>query len=768
MDEQRWDLSRRTFLAATAAAGVVGAAAPSATAAPVENPAPEPGIAGLSEVDWAKFLGAQDPVWKKLPAEWWQGPFLGDGRLGSIIRKEPGKNAIRFSVQHAEVQDHRPQFGSGHGVCRLPVGHLTLEPAGTITGVDWRLDLWHGEFTGTITTSAGTLKVRAFIHTTRSVLLAQVTPGGGERVRWVFHPEPAVSTRPDPPSGYTPNPEPVRGTNGAEQVVRQEMLAGGQTATAYRDPAWTSGEHTLLLAVAHSFPARTAEAEALKLVRDAADLGVAALVASHREWWHAFYRKSFVSLPDQRLQSFWWIQLYKTATGTRAGGTVMATCGPWFEPTGWPAVWWNLNVQLEYWLIHGSNHVELDAITSTLRDNQAQLIKNVRPEYQHDSAGVGRSTDRTTLKGSYVARPGDGGGSPETGNLTWTLHNVWLTYRHTMDISILRDTIFPILRRSINYYLHFLKPGGDGKLHLPETHSPEYGNAPDCNYDLALIRWGCRTLLYANDKLGKNDPLASKWRQVLRDLVPYPTDKNGFMIGAGVPYEKSHRHYSHLLMVYPLYEITGDDPAQRTLIDTSIKHWHAIQGAHRGYSYTGAASMLAGLGRGDEALAYLLKFFDPSTRYPVTENTMYREGSPVVETPLSAAQSLHDMLVQSWGEFIRIFPAVPRGWADVTVDKFLTEGAFEISAVRKGGRTRWVSVHSTAGSPCKVRHGIQRPIQVSRPDGSPVVFRELPGGVVEFDLARGGTAVIYPQGAMPELTIEPVRISNPGKPWGLS
>ena len=64
----------------------------------------------------------------------------------------------------AEVQDHRPQFGSGWGTCRLPVGHLTLEPVGTITAVDWRLSLWNAELTGTVTTTAGTLTLAALIH----------------------------------------------------------------------------------------------------------------------------------------------------------------------------------------------------------------------------------------------------------------------------------------------------------------------------------------------------------------------------------------------------------------------------------------------------------------------------------------------------------------------------------------------------------------------------------------------------------------------------
>ncbi|GLZ35081.1 hypothetical protein Lesp02_72680 [Lentzea sp. NBRC 105346] len=750
------EVSRRSFVVGSTVAAVAATAVRPAVAA---EQAPE-ARAGL---DWAAFLAEQDLIWKKLPTEWQQGPFLGDGRLGSIVRKEPDRNAIRFSVQHAEVQDHRPQFGSGWGVCRLPVGHLTLEPVGTITGVDWRLSLWDAELRGTVTTSSGKIEFRAFIHSTRSVFVADAKASGGEKVRWVFHPEEAISPRSkseEPPSGYVKNPAFTTKTSGQEKLVEQPLAAGGRTATAYGQDS-----RTLFLSVAHTFPGTNASTKALDAVRKARADGVPALEQSHRSWWQNFYRRSFVSIPDQRLQSFHWIQLYKAASGTRAGGTVMATCGPWLEQTPWPAVWWNLNIQLEYWLIHGSNHLELDALSTTLRDNIDQMIKNVRPEYQDDCAGVGRSTDRTGLKGNYLGKPGSGA---EVGNLPWTLHNAWLSYRHTMDINLLRDTVFPLLRRAINYYLRFLTTGSDGKLHLPSTLSPEYGAAPDCNFDLALIRWGCQALLDAAARLKINDPLIPRWKTVLRDLTPYPVDSTGLMIGAGVPYAKSHRHYSHLLMIYPLYLMNWDQHENRELIEKSLKHWHSLQGAHRGYSYTGAASISAMMGRGDQALEYLLKFFDPTTRFPATANTMYAEAGPVVETPLSASQSLLDMLCQSWGGVIRVFPAIPSAWQDVTVDKFLAQGAFTVSAVRRGGKTSWVSVRSLAGEPLRVKPGIAGKLAVSTPDGKPVPWKRVDGEVIEITLAAGETAVVHPDGPVPDLTVAPVKISTPGKPWGLS
>src|SRR6266545_3670533 len=725
--------SRRTVLRGVAG----GASALALPAGPATDPGagPDPaavadgvpgaGRAALSDHDRAAFLAAQDPVWARMPRTWYEGPFLGNGFLGSILYAEPAANGLRFTVQHSEVQDHRPQIqGTDWGVARLPVGHLTLEPVGQITGVQLRLHLWDAEVRGTITTDKGHIRLRALVQNDRSLLLVTARPSRGERdFRWVFHSEKALSpriVREPPPPALVPNPDPVLSTVDGVNLVVQPMVAGGQTATAYRETT-AHGERVLYLTVAHTFPETSAQQRVLETVARAIDAGVRCLVDTHRDWWHGYFRKSFLSLPDGMLQSFYWIRLYKVAAAARREAPVMATTGPWLEPTPWPGVWWNLNVQLEYWLIHGSNHLELDTITTTLAANQQQLINNVPSQYRPDSSGVGRSSDMFANRS--VPTPGSSG-TPEVGDLTWALHNVWLSWRHTMDDTMLRDTLFPILRRAINYYLHFLSTGTDGKLHLPTTFSPEYGPAPDCNYDLALIRWGCQTLLDSAQRLGITDPLASRWRQVLSDITPYPVDTNGFMIGRGVPYAMSHRHYSHLLMIYPLYDVTWEQPQNQALIEKSVRRWHALTGAHRGYSYTGAASMFASMGKADEALSFLLKFFDTSTSFPVRPNTMYTEAGPVVETPLSASQSLLDMLCTSWGGVIRVFPAVPTTWKDATLHNFLTQGAFLVSAARSGGATRFVRLRSLAGEPCRVRPGIT-------PAGSSTVYEAENAGIFQ-------------------------------------
>nr|MBC8403771.1 hypothetical protein [Planctomycetota bacterium] len=68
-----------------------------------------------------------------------------------------------------------------------------------------------------------------------------------------------------------------------------------------------------------------------------------------------------------------------------------------------------------------------------------------------------------------------------------------------------------------------------------------------------------------------------------------------------------------------------------------------------------------------------------------------------------AMQAVHEMLLQSWGEWVQVFPAVSSDWQDLEFSELRAEGGFVVSARRQNGRTVWVQVTATTSGWLQLR-----------------------------------------------------------------
>ena len=700
------------------------------------------------QVNWPEFLAQSDLVWGQLPTQWMEGAFLGNGLLGATIYSDSTDAGLRWEIGRSDVADHRSSGDVVFAKERLPIGHFILVPAGKITGGTIRLDLWNAEAHGTLTTDRGTIQWRSFVSATDMSIVVECTASPDEQdFQWKWVAEQSGSTRAlkggkAPPGGYQSNPPSQEAEDGPVHTCVQPLTCGGEYATAWQESRPTPDKRIIVISVGNSWrvingavtngtatDTQSGKAEAVGAVQQAASEGVDKLTATHQAWWHAYYPESFLSIPDTRLQSFYWIQMYKLGSGTRADRPAIDLIGPWFTTTLWPAYWCDLNLELTYYPVCTANRLELgESLVHMLDANSANLAHNAGG----DGASIGGVTSFDCVS--------PGGLTSTVGNLTWLCQDWWKQCSYGADDAMLRDHLLPLLKRCINSYLGMLQKGIDGKLHLSITFSPEYGRAADCNYNLALLRWGCQTLIDEDERLNISDPLQTKWKDVLANLVDYPTGPDGYMIGSDKPLAKSHRHYSHLVMIYPLYLVNWDQPENHDLIEKSVDFWAKDESLWAGYSYAGAASMYASMGRGDNAVELLNHLLDNrlwESAY-ISPNTMYIEGNnPVMETPLAAAQSIQDMLLQSWGDTIRVFPGVPDSWKDVTIRDLRAQGAFLVSAARHEGKTQWVCVKSLAGRPCRVRPALEGTVKATVP------LKPTGDGCYELQLAKGEEAVLY-------------------------
>jgi alpha-L-fucosidase 2 len=334
---------------------------------------------------------------------------------------------------------------------------------------------------------------------------------------------------------------------------------------------------------------------------------------------------------------------------------------------------------------------------------------------------------------------------PKLGDFAWAMHNYWLHYRYLGDWKSIQDKWVPKAIKIAEAFEKFQQRNSIGQIELLPMGSPEYKGFvtyPNTNYNLAILRWLLSSLIESNENVGLNTIEIAKWKQTLANLIPYPVDANGLMIAGNQPVDMSHRHYSHLLGLYPLFQLNPDSPADRELVDKSVVHWHQIENgkALAGYSYTGAASLYAALGRGNDANQILQHFLLGDIGISqLLSNTMYVESggrNPVLETPLSAAASIMELLLQSWGGKIRVFPAVPDDWKEASFHQLRAQGGFLVSASRSQGKTDWISVKSLSGEPCVVKvPNWTNAVQTGK--GKKIPVSKIAQGEFKIDLKTG-------------------------------
>ena len=705
-------------------------------------------------VDWPAFLAQQDLVWdESLPNTWSDSAFLGNGNLGATIYMEEGK--LTWTINQTDVYYAPPSLMQS----RYPIGRLALVTQGQVEGGEARLDLWNAEAYGTIRTTRGGVHWKSFCSRDPSVLVVELSGSDGEsdcRLEWLpeeaLPPRPVFNKKPIPAQHQHPA---VKVEQTSEGITSVQQFRGGSThAESIREVAQGTASRVYYISIGHAENAEQALAQALKQTQSAFQTGVSVLKEREQDWWHRYYPESFLSVPDATLQAFYWIQMYKLGAGMREDGPMLDLMGPWYYVTPWPAIWWDLNAQLTYMPLFTANRLPLsESLFSHLDRNKENLLNNVSPSLRGKAAAIGCVSGPDMSSPVHALRSSAGKQGPDMGNLPWTMYLYWLYYRYTMDEEILRDRVYPLLKPSINHYLAILKKGPDGLWHLPPTYSPELATVADSNYDLALLRWGLQTLIQSCAILDLDDPELPRWRETLAHLAPPPVDDaTGLMIGQDYPLERIHRHYSHLLGIYPLTILTPDTSENRELIKKSLENWIHRGNGYTGYSYTGAASMYALLGDGEQALACLnrtLKGF-------VRPNTFYREAGPCIETPLSAATSLQEMLLQSWGGALRIFPAIPPEWEEVSFDSLRAEGAFLVSAVRSGGKTQWIRIESLAGAPCTFHVPDWDRVVVRAASGESPAIRELSPGKFSISLQKGDWVIVSPSSSLRLEPIQPV------------
>ncbi|GHT03165.1 hypothetical protein AGMMS49525_07790 [Bacteroidia bacterium] len=728
-----------------------------------------------ADINWSEFLSQHDMYWDKITIDYYGGAIMGNGLLGTNLYKASA-DTYRLDVGRTDVTEGRGQMplykAESHlyNEARLPIGYFTLATKGTVSKETMRLSLYDATTKGQLTTDKGVLDFKTYVHADKNYIIFESEASKDERdYTWSFVPLTAISPRyvnnsgdKDAQTNYNANPNPAvkSQTDGDYNLSIQNLVCGKTYVVAWKEVK-AGNQRRIIATVSQEATEKQAIAVAKRTIAEGFATKQALLEASHTDWWHNYYPASFISLGDTKMESFYWAQIYKFACASRPGKPIADLQGPWaVQKTPWPAVWLNLNTQLTYSWQYAANRSDMTLpLWQAFKDNRENLIKNVTEIAEQsawtDAMVMSRSSGYNfyrPLKPSLVSV-----NQYEVGNLTWLLYYYWQYCVYNNKQGELKTDFFDLLKHAINYYVHIRTKSGN-IYHLPATSSPEYGTSPvDCNYDLSVLRWGLQTLLAIDNKYGLNDANKAVYQDFLDNLTDYPVDDvSGLNLGQDTPFTASHRHYSHLLMIYPLYTVNWEQTENQDVITRSVNNWQSLTGQLQGYSFTGSAAMYASMGNGDLALTRLNSLLG---RY-IQKNTLYKESGPVFETPMAAVASIHDLYLQSWGGKIRVFPAVPTAWKQASFIDLRTEGAFLISATRDNGQTVFIQVKSEAGGLCRLQTNIAGKIRAQTLDGKEVPFTVLDAekGLIEIDTQAGDVLQITSYTAAAKL---PMPLAHP-------
>ena len=446
--------------------------------------------------------------------------------------------------------------------------------------------------------------------------------------------------------------------------------------------------------------------------------------SGHLEWWARFWERSSVRIPDDRLQRQYDLVKYYYGAASRPDQPPMPLQGVWTADEGNLPPWkgdyhHDLNTQMTYLAYHEAGLVDQGL---SFLNQLWSLLPRFR-EFARSFYGV-----QDALVPGVMAADGQPLGgwaqySLSPTNSAWVAQSFYLHWKYTGDARFLRERAYPWcaeIGRALQCLLH---PDGSGRLKLPLSSSPEiFDNAPrawltpNTNFDLALMRFLFAANAEMADALG-NHAAARSWQETLAHLDPLLADRasSALMVAAGIPFDQSHRHFSHAMAIYPLGTLTieGSDADRRTIAATlggiaglGTRQWV-------GYSFSWYAAMAARAAQADLALEYLKTyeraFVGPNgfhlngdqTRSGLSSYT-YRPFT--LEGNFLAMQAVHEMLLQSWGGVVRVFPATSAAWRDASFDRLRAEGGWIVSAERHNGTTARVEVRATIGGELRLRN----------------------------------------------------------------
>jgi len=480
------------------------------------------------------------------------------------------------------------------------------------------------------------------------------------------------------------------------------------------------------------------------------------LRVQHLDWWKQYWLKSYVRLGDSALERYYYGALYLLGSASRAGKTAPGLYGVWAtsdSPSFNGDMHLNYNFQGPFYGTYSSNRPELAlpyydlilAYVPEARRRAQQDLSRVKPDYinrRFPSGGVPSGVLFPVGIGPFGSTA-DNQYHQQVVNSLFSVSQFIAYYDYTQDRTFLSTKAYPFMKEVAAFFQNYLEwDAGTQRYNLwGGPHEDLWGR--NSSPDVAMLKTLLSSLIDASVELGVDAGSRPAWTNILQHLAPTPTTlfngrtvyalaDPGTITGADTRDIHPGDNTINLEFIHP-GEILGiNSPAADRQL--AINTLDAMNSWGQDNSFPKVFTQAARVGYPAQSLINTLK---AQINSKMVSNLRIADPSHGLEKS-GAIEAINDLLLQSDGGVVRLFPVWPTT-TDASFVKLRTKDALVISSALQGGRVSYVDVTSIAGKPVSLQNPWPgRTVVINRVGGGNVGYTTN-GSVITFSTDAGAT-----------------------------
>ena len=479
----------------------------------------------------------------------------------------------------------------------------------------------------------------------------------------------------------------------------------------------TQGE-TLALTVVSTFDAPDTLTEAKRRLDRVTDAYMPVSFNAAAEWNKHQWNRSWIRLPSTELSRPWYWSVYQAMASRKPGKAPAGYLAPWYQSShaNWGCHILTYEQTKTNLGLLPTNHAELlEPWFRLLRDSKEKLQAFTRNYYGLNGTAYPHAISGTgTVIASYITLNGTQMNLQTVGE---SVKYCWDYYDFTGDRAFLAQVGYPLIKDAATFYHEYLLTDDEtGEKYIFPSRSQEYVNTvglanefmTNSLIDLCMARFTLQKAAEAARILKTDDMLAAAWEADANALRPdYAVWPDGTWKTAEDTDDRTLDYGPPLVTDVAPVAYTGEVDAWHgatpALTEAAKKTVMKLVPDNE-IPWDRSFGMIARIRMGDKAYAARMLKLIPS---------QYEEGGNL-DAPIhpdcdycvckggaSTAEVITEMLLQSQGNVLRVFPAWDPAAGDAAFWSLRARGAFLVSAEMRGGETAYAVVRSLRGNTCR-------------------------------------------------------------------